>query len=365
METTSAIRRVRHIHRPAAGCKRGTAKQTSQRTPLINGNGFLNYCFRPFWGINTPAWKQAEKEFLASVSHLCALYNWPLPDITGIAFPQNVSKAYHQVKERLKECKMDSIIISDKKRKACLATVKCYDTGYTLYYIPVRPLWLLLQDKKQEELSRIIILLFRYLYHIAGLPYYREDSYLYNQYETLTDWLENDIDGDEDEQYRQHQAQQMKQLKDAGDEIFPLLKPLFKPTILKQAIKEYEQSKHWDNNIAKLAEDFLNLYNDYSSRSLHGSMQKKLLHPDESDYIYLEQYLSFFWSSNDCFYDTLMDMINSELQEMGFQEEPVSIQYFDQPQEKEIHGFDFEQRFFQLADRLSELLNELDKVNDD
>lgn len=365
METTSAIRRVRHVHRPPARRKRSTAKQTSQRTPVINGNGFLNHCFRPFWGINLPSWKQMEKEFLDSVSHLCALYHWPLPEITGIAFPQNVTEAYRQVKERLKEYKMDSIIIRDKKRRACLATVKGYDTGYTLYYIPVRPLWLLLQNKEQKELSRIIILLFRYLYHIAGVPYYREDSYLYNQYETLTDWLENDIDGDEDEQYRQHQVQQMKQLKDAGDEVFPLLKQPFKSTVLKQAIKEYEQNKQQDINATKLAEDFLNLYNDYPSRSLHGSLQKNLLHPDQSEYIYLEQYLSFFWSSNDCFYDTLMDMINSELQEMGFQEEPVSIQYFDQPQEKEIHHFDFEQRFFQLADRLSELLNQHDKVNDD
>ncbi|HEU4573460.1 MAG TPA: hypothetical protein VFS36_00545 [Chitinophagaceae bacterium] len=365
METTSAIRRVRHVHRPAAGRKRGTANQTSQRTPVINGNGFLNHCFRPFWGINIPAWKQAEKEFFASVSNLCALYNWPLPDITGIAFPQNVTKAYHQVKERLKELKMDGIIIRDKKRKACLATVKSYDTGYTLYYIPVRPLWLLWQDKEQQALYRMMLLLFRYLHQIADVPYYREESYLYNQYETLTDWLENDLDGDEEEKYRQHQVQQMKLLKNAGDELFPLIAKPFKVTELKQAIKEYEQNKQRDINATKLAEDFLKLYNDYPTRSLHSSMQKQLLHPDDSDYVYLEQYLSFFWSSNDCFYDTLMDMINCELQEMGFQEEPVSIQYFDHSQEKEIHDFDFEHRFFQLTDRLSELLNEYDKVNDD
>lgn len=365
METTSAIRRVRHVHRPAAGRKRGTANQTSQRTPVINRNGFLNHCFRPFWGINVPSWKQAEQEFFNSISNICSLYGWPLPEITGIAFPQNVTEAYRQVKERLKEQKMDCIIIRDKERKACLATVKGYDTGYLLYYIPVRPLWLLLQNKEQKELSRIIILLFRYLYHIADVPYYREDSYLYNQYETLTDWLENDIDGDEEEHYRQHQVQQMKQLKDAGDEVFHLLKQPFKSTVLKQAIKECEQNKQQDINARKLAEDFLKPYDDYPFRSLHSSMQNNLLHPDQSEYIYLEQYLSFFWSSNDCFYDTLMDMINSELQEMGFQEEPVSIQYFDQPQEKETHYFDFEQRFFQLADRLSELLNQHDKVNDD
>lgn len=365
METASAIRRARHFHRSSTGRKRNAAKQTPQRTPVINGNAFLNHCFRPFWGINIPAWKQTEKEFLDSVSHLCVLYKWPLPEITGLAFPQNVTGAYNHVKERIKEQKMDCVIIRDKKRKACLATVKGYDTGYTLYYIPVRPLWLLWRDKEQQALYRMMMLLFRYLHQIAGVPYYRENSYLYNQYETLTDWLENDIDGDEEEQYRQHQVQQMKQLKDAGDEIFPLLKQPFKSTVLKQAIKEYEQNKQQDINATKLAEDFLNLYNDYPSRSLHGSMQKNFLYPDQSDYIYLEQYLSFFWSSNDCFYDTLMDMINSELQEMGFQEEPVSIQYFDHPQEKETHNFDFEQRVFQLADRLSELLNEYDKVNDD
>lgn len=365
MESAPVIRRVRPSFRPFTGRKRSTGKQISQRTPVIDNNGFLNHSFQPFWGINTMGWKQTEREFFNSLSNLCSLYHWPLPDTAGIEFPQNIASAYAGVKELLKKQELDCIIINDKKRKVCLATVKSFDTGYCLYYIPVRPLWLLLKDKEQDKLSEVIIHLFRYLYHIAGVPYYRENTYLYNQYEILTEWIENDADDEDDTAYRQHQAAEMKQLKDAGDEIFPVLKSPFDKSALQKAISAYGKCSNCDKEIIELAKRYLKLYQDFPSRSIHHSLHQSLLHPDESEYIYLEQYLSFYWSGNDDFYDSLMDMINSHLQEMGFQDEPTSLQYFDRPQEKEMHDFHFEQRFFDLIDGLTELLNKYDKVNKD
>lgn len=359
METAAAIRRLRQPVRPAAGRKRGSAKPASQRAPEPDPNGFLNHCFRPFWGITNRDWKQSEKEFFTSLSHLCTLYKFPLPETGHLEYPLNITTAFRQVREWLVKINMDAIIFSDKKRKACIATVKSFDTGHTLYYVPVRPLWLLLNDAKQQPaLSQLIGCVFRYLYQVAGVPYYREDGYLYNQYETLTDWIENDPDDDED--YREEQAKEMERLKEASDQILPLLKTPLTATGFQQAIDEYSQLCNCKKEPLELAASFLQLFTRFPARSIHHSLQKSLLHPDESEYIYLEQYLSFYWSGSDCFYDILMDMINTELQETGFQEEPVSLQCFDQPQETETHDFSFEQEFFSLVDKLTEWLMDYD-----
>ncbi|MEO6849136.1 MAG: hypothetical protein ABI166_00835, partial [Mucilaginibacter sp.] len=61
-----------------------------------------------------------------------------------------------------------------------------------------------------------------------------------------------------------------------------------------------------------------------------------------------------------CLQENIYDMVNSELQELGYQEEPVAIQWFDTPQEKPQQDFDFEARFFALLNRLTELLNDFD-----
>jgi hypothetical protein len=45
---------------------------------------------------------------------------------------------------------------------------------------------------------------------------------------------------------------------------------------------------------------------------------------------------------------------------MGYQEEPMTLQWFDRPQEKAEHVFDYEPRLFSLINRFSELLNDYD-----
>lgn len=62
-----------------------------------------------------------------------------------------------------------------------------------MLYIPVVPLYGLLRQKTHRKAGCLLLSVCSYLYRNAGIPYYRiEDSYLYWNYEMLTDWTEQD-----------------------------------------------------------------------------------------------------------------------------------------------------------------------------
>jgi hypothetical protein len=74
--------------------------------------------------------------------------------------------------------------------------------------------------------------------------------------------------------------------------------------------------------------------------------------------MYPDYYLSFFWSDKGAAYDSLMEAVNSSLQECSRSLDPVAVQLFDKPQEREAHDLYFEWRFILLIDYLCELLFE-------
>ena len=72
-----------------------------------------------------------------------------------------------------------------------------------MYYIPVVPLFKMLKDPKRKKTAQLLLSVCSYLYHIAQIPYYRqEESYLYWLYEMMNDWVEQDEETEETESYK-------------------------------------------------------------------------------------------------------------------------------------------------------------------
>jgi hypothetical protein len=363
METTSAIRGFYPKVRPLARCKRGTAKPAKKRTKGTHRNGFLTHSFLPVWGLPFSDFNESEAAFFRSLTNLCNLYGWQAPDTSGLPFPQNIAT----VMAKLETEKFDGaacMLLQDKGSPAKLATVKTFDTSYCLYYIPVRPFWRLKNDPKVQAHFELVKMMFAYLYQIVGVPYYREPGYLDNSYDSLENWLrEIDNEGNEDEEeneFRKRQFKEYELLKKAGDELLrefqqPLNLALWE-TLLKQlpAVEKYER------DLREVAQEFWKLATDYPKRAIKDNMHYELTETDGSDQIYWENYISFYWSGSDSLEQMLFEMVNNEFQEMGYQEEPLSIQYFDTPQEKTCHDFDFETRLFALLNALTGLLNDID-----
>ncbi|WDF79040.1 hypothetical protein PQ469_03345 [Mucilaginibacter sp. KACC 22773] len=362
MENTSAIRSVHRAVRPLAGRKRGTAKPVKERTAGMHRNGFLNHAFQPVWGVAFNDWQKAEQEFFISVENLCRLYGWTKPDVSGLSFPENIREAYNKVTEQqTRNFDLQVKIGQDKQHACCMTTLKSFDTGYHLFYIPVRPVWKMRDIEAERPRYQLFIVLFAYLYQVAGVPFFNEPGTVDSNYDTIKNWLE-EVDGDEDEEdviYRNQQVNELKILEQAGKILQSEIQKQFQLKDLERLCLKYQNTGGADKYLTELVTEFIKLIKDYPKRALRESMYYED-EPEDNNTIYWEQYISFYWSGEDRLAKMLFRMINDEFQEMGYQEEPVTMQWFDRPQEKPCHVFDFEPRILSLIDRLSEILNDYD-----
>jgi len=358
MEATTAIRKLKRRVRPYARCKRGSAQSFTERTRRADRNGFLTHRFLPFWEYSGNR-ERAEREFQNSLSNLCQHYGLQLPE-QDASFPQGIYQTLQVVIGKLKavDSTLSCIIAQDEEHIATLATIKRYDTGMMLYYVPVRPLWHWMQSSQGQRLSELIICLFAYLEQVVKMPFYTEQSsYLAGQYETLEQWVNDD---QEDEADRDRQLDELYTMQNAGLKIYA---QIIKPENLAQfenVVQNFNPQEDWEQDWQMIATEFLQLYRQFPLRSVFDHIHSDLLYPKEEDRIYADQYISFYWSGNDCFQDCLFEMIDNHFQEIAFMDEPAHVALFDRLPQNLTADFEFETRLFDLIDKLSQILNKYD-----
>src|SRR5690606_19653280 len=157
-----------------------------------------------------------ERDFYQSLSKLAEHYNIEPEQTKQFVYPYNMALAMADVEEKLKSKVLDweEIRLVQNTKKTYFVSEERYNTGATLFYIPVSPLFRLLHDKKRKNNAHLLLSVCAYLYHIADIPYYRhEASYLYWIYEMMNDWVEQDDDEQETEVY----FSEIKQANFIGD----------------------------------------------------------------------------------------------------------------------------------------------------
>jgi len=359
MENPTAIRQFSGQAQPPARCRRGTAQPAKKRTRRHHRNGFLKHRFQPFYQYNGNK-ARAEREFLCSLSNLCKHYALPVPETVNGVFPQYVYQTRQIISEKLKgvDNQISCIVAEDDRHVATLATVRRFDTGMTLYYIPVRPLWYWMQDKDSQPIADLIFGMFAYLEQVVRVPYYTEqDSYLASQYETLEEWVK---DEQEDEPYREKQKDELYTMRNSGLKIYAQIIDPKRLADFENVVQHFQAKEEWQADWLLVAKGFLLLYQQYPERSVFDHIQSDLLYPQDEERIYADQYISFYWSGNDCFQDCLFEMIDNHFQEIAYMDEPAHVTLFDYPPENTTPDFDFETRLFDLINDLSRLLNRYD-----
>jgi hypothetical protein len=363
MENTAIIRKVQRKAKPDARCRGGSAQRPAKRTPRNDGNGFLNHRFLPFWAYSGNG-KRAEEDFFRSLVHLCAHYGLPLPEVQALVFPQNVFISWQEVRQqiRLLDKGLDCIILKDETHGATLATVRRLDTGTTLYYIPVRPLYRWVKSCREQEIAELMLAVFAYLYQVVKIPFYADRySYMEQQYDCLYQWVMEEEDEEaEAVAYRDYQLGELDILRRAGDELYI---EVSNPNRLEQfepALERYRVAPESNWEMEALAGDFLALYKALPTRTYLDNIHPELDRPEEEERISAEQYVSFYWSGRDCFADSLEEMINCNFQEISVMDEPISVTLFDTLPTEPTENLEFETRLFALLDRLKDLLYDYD-----
>ena len=364
MENLCTVRQLRRKTKPSARCRRNTAQPFKKRTSRNGGNGFLNHTFKPFWLFDGNT-ERAETEYFRSLKNICKYYDLQIPDVSGLSFPQNIYQSWQVTNERVKAInkKLDCIILKDEAHEAVLATINQFDTGRTLYYIPVKPLWKWVSDVGQQPVADVVTAIFAYLYQVVQIPMYSDyNTFLADQYRYVEDMINEEIyeDDAEEKAYKEEQLTELSMLQNSGIKLGRLMDEKERLEQMEDTILNYANAEVRDNDLAILAIEFVKLYKAYPNRNMFDSIRPDLYYPEVNERIKADEYISFYWSGDDMVIETVMSMIDCSFQEMGITDEPIDVVLFDNPDLAEQECFGFESRFFPLLDRLCIFLNQYD-----
>ncbi|CAN1534108.1 hypothetical protein MCETHM1_01503 [Flavobacteriaceae bacterium] len=343
-------------------CKRDSERQTQISTNANVANGFLKTSFLP--KLKETKMVQAckkiaktEKDFYKSLFQLAEHYKIKPMQTSQFDYPYNMVLAIWDMEEKLKQRVLnwkEIRLVQDSKQTYFISEEK-YSTGTTLYYIPIEPLYQMLHDPKRKRNAQLLISVCSYLYHIADIPYFRqEESYLYWMYEMQKDWLEQDDETDQAETYKQ----EFSKAELIGDCIEQKIFNRINLQVFEQRLNSFTSRDTFDHDCRQVACKAFALYTQYPQESIFRNAPIKddpENEADENETIGMKKYISFISQTKGWLYESIIDSINSEFNEYGGMEEPTICKYFNG---KDIMNtsLDFENRLFALLDDMCSLL---------
>lgn len=363
-ETTTAVTptvgRVRKLDAKTKGCKPSTERQAEIRTNSNATNGILKCTFLPKLKTvqSVQACQKTERDFYKSLSKLAEHYSIEPMQTKDFGFPYNIALAMWDMETKVKRINInwDSFTLVLDSKKTFFVSEERYDVGTTLYYIPIMPLFQMLKDPKRKKTAQLLISVCSYLYHIANIPYYRqEDSYLYWLYEMQKDWIEQDDETDESETYKR----ELRNAEYIGDKIEQKLFNRSNLKVFEQRLSQFKSVDTFDRECWQVACDAFALCNEYPNATIfrNAPLHEQDPYNDdcENEAIGMEKYISFIADTKGWLYESLSDNINNEFNEYGAMEEPTISKQFD-GSEITATNLDFENRLFVLLNDLCGLL---------
>ncbi len=365
-ETTTAIAptvgRVRQLDAKTKRCKPSAERQTEIRPHSNSTNGILKCTFLPKLKTaqSVQACQKTERDFYKSLSKLAEHYSIEPMQTQDFEFPYNITLAMWDMETTVKRTNInwDSFKLVQDSKKTYFTSEERYNTGTTLYYIPIVPLFKMLKDPKRKKTAQLLISVCSYLYHIADVPYYRqEDSYLYWQYEIYKDWVEQDEETDETEAYKR----ELRNAEYIGDKIEQKLFNRSNLKVFEQRLNQFESVDMFDRECHKVSCNAFALFTEYPNANIFRNAPISEEDPYNDDCengaIGMEKYISFIADTKGWLYESLSDTINNEFNEYGAIEEPTISKRFD-GSEIPTTNLDYENRLFGLLNDLSGILYE-------
>lgn len=359
-EATQAVNGLHNLAQKTKRCQRSPKRQAAASSGYNASHGFLKTIFMP--KLKETETLQAcketakkERDFYTSLSLLTNHYSLESIATESFAYPYNMALIIWDIQKQLKEKNenWEEIRLVQEKKKIYLTCTERYNTAGSLYYIPVIPLYRMFKDPQRKKTALLLLSVFSYLYHIAGVPYYRqEDSYLYWQYEMQKDWLIEDEEEDlKDCMVEFTQAEQI------GDHMEQKIFNHKNLELFERRLHSFIINDPFDKDCHQLAYDVLNIYQQYPDKTI---FQNALPNGEAEEYerdntVSMDRYISFCANDHGWLSQTLEETVNNELQEYGQMEEPIITKHFDS--KKSIPAtLDFENRLFPLLDDLCYLL---------
>jgi hypothetical protein len=341
--------------------RRGAERQTQVSYCGDATDGFLKVSFLPRLQENKTVQAcqdicKTESDFYVSLDSLAEHYHIvPMPT-SHFEYRYNMALAVWDLEEKLKKSVgnfSELRLLQDSHRTYLLSEEK-YCTGTTLYYIPIEPIYQMLREPKHKQNAHLLLSVCSYLYHIADVPYYRQqDSYLYWLYEMHREWTEEE-DREENERY----IREFDKAEFIGD---CMGQKIFSPMNLnffEKRLNGFKSRDAFDKQCLDIGKKAFAIYTDYPSESIFRNAPMNDRNEDEeteNESIGMEKYISFISDTKGWLYESIEESINNEFNEYGAMDEPMILKCFDGSELTE-KSLDFESRLFALLNDMCALL---------
>ena len=366
------IRRICRLDETPERCERNTKGQTEISSDKPTSNGFLRTTFLPKLQENDLQKQtsseqnliqnqrkniKTERDFYQSLSLLAEHYNLDLKPTMEFEFPYNIALALDDIQKQLKNKvkNWEEIQLIEEKGKTYFTSEESYNTGSTLYYVPILPLYRLSKNPKRKHAVKLLQSVCSYLYHIAEIPYYRQqESYLFWMYEMVSEWMISDDENEETPIY----LSEIKQAEQIGDFMEQKIYNQQNLSRFKSHLKNFKAKDQFDNDCFTLARKIFSLYEQSPNENIRRNAQPNgETEQYESDgIISIDKYISFCSEAKGVMFQTLFETVNSEFNECTIMEEPIIIKKFDGSTISD-KNLDFENRIFPLIEELIYILN--------
>lgn len=362
MQTISKNNRAHHRARPATHRRQSEKDKTEMRSNCHAGLSYMNYQFSPVWdsSVITCDTRLIENAFYDSLKYFEKLYGCRIARKTGVPFPLNIALDYKAACLKLHKRNPDlSLFISlDTAGHPRLCTAEPYAVdSHTLYYIPIRPLYRLMNDPSAKARADLLLSVFAYLYHVLKIPYYRnENTFLSDCYYRVAEFMTGEDSEDDPETIARNNSL-LKECLSEGDAV---LKALTEPSHIKafeERLKTFNAINNSDQELLNIAKQAFDLMHAFPETELTDAIPESIFDRGVDERILAEQYIAFFWDANcEPVYNNLIEYVSGCLENCGAIDSPAGYQLFDQPHEKIQHDSRFASGVFELIINLIEFL---------
>ncbi|MEN2436468.1 hypothetical protein AAH994_13710 [Weeksellaceae bacterium A-14] len=360
--TAPTVGRIFRMDETAERCRRSTQRPQEIRSDNNASNGFLKCRFLPKLKESQSVEDctkniRTEKDFYHSLFRLAEHYAIEPIQTRHFGYPYNIALALEDIQKQLKMKvkNWEEIRLIEEKNKTYFTSEERYNTGQTLYYIPILPLYKLSKNKNRKQAVQLLQSVCSYLYHIVEIPYYRQPStYLFWMYEMATEWLISDEDNEEMPIY----LSEIKQAEQLGNFMEQKIYNHNNLSRFKERLEHFEIKDQFDSDCFKLAEKIFSLYEQYPNENIfrNARVYKETDEDEQDDILSMNKYISFCADAKGELFQSLFETVNAEFQECNVMEEPSIIKRFDGSTITN-NNLDFENRLFPLIEELIYILN--------
>lgn len=347
MQTLSATSQLGKRTRLYRRRRNDQENQTTQRSRIATTHAFLNQTFvtvsdQALHGKTNLA--IIEDAFYRNLQNLAATFHFSPKKTRHLGYPENINAAFENAEQHMnKKCPAATLIISESGDGSIgLSLVHEFDTGMTLFYVPMDVLMLLHKSKKSAAFW-LLISCYAYLHQCAGMPLCGAYSYVDDCYRMNEDAMIDMTDGYGNNEHDE-ELWDLSRMKRCTKILNPLLKDRKQLEVWEERIRTFKPTSKQDMCILKSAKQLLRIYKKFPTRSFRENTSAELIHEGDDQKGYIEMYFSFCWTVNGWMIEQLVEYANCDLREVESFDQPVAIQTYNRKLGAKKPGFQFEKR---------------------